>query len=699
MSAGDAGGARGATTPWFTGKVRRNLVDMHIAADDPRFLASFDPAAYVENLRAARVQVAMIYANSHAGWCHWPTRVGAQHPGLHGRTMLREIFDACHAAGMDVVLYWSLIFDNWAYERFPGARIRDASGRASREPRAGAPAGSRYGVCCPNAAEYRAYTAAQVADFCGALEFEGVFFDMTFWPSVCFCPHCAARFRAEAGRDIPSVVDWSDPRWLAFQERREAWLAEFGAFATEAVRRGKPGATVNHQYSTAQAPWIQGVTERELGFCDYLGGDFYEDFAHQSFFCKLFRSLSPALPYEFHTSRCTDLTDHTTTKPVAELRVMNALTFAHRGATLFIDAIDPAGTMNPAIYHRFGEVFGDTQPLEPFLRGIPREDVAVFYGQDSKYDRRAAPRPADEAPSVAIPHRDAARQAGVTLSRAHVPFGVIGAANLGSLDRHRLLVLPGLQRLAPSDAGRIRAWVERGGALYASGLAAAEALGDLLGVEAEGWLPDPVTYAAPVAPGTDPLGDVDPRWPLMLTAPAARARVLGGAEVAATVVLPFTDPGDPSRFASIHSNPPGRPTPFPAVVTRRVGSGRTAWSASLLGAHRTQAHRDVFLSLLRSLVPGGFSVEADAPPVVEILVYDDQGAGRLLACLVNAQEVLPAVPVHGARVRVQLPAGRSAASARLLPDGPRLALQPAGGGASFLVPRVDVLTMVEITFA
>lgn len=61
---------------WYSGKVRRNLVDMHIEAWDERFLSALDPKAYIENLKTARVQAAMVYANSHVGWCYWPTQGG-----------------------------------------------------------------------------------------------------------------------------------------------------------------------------------------------------------------------------------------------------------------------------------------------------------------------------------------------------------------------------------------------------------------------------------------------------------------------------------------------------------------------------------------------------------------------------------------------------------------------------------------------
>jgi hypothetical protein len=689
---------------WFSGKVRRNLVDMHIEAWDERFMSAFDPAAYVTNLRAARVQAAMVYANSHVGYCYWPTNVGALHPGLKGRNVAREIFDACHAAGIDVVLYYSLVYDNWAYEHLPTARIVDATGRASREPKpfdplAGMPPdnGLRYGLCCPNSPEYRRYTENQVKDFCSQLDFEGVFFDMTFWPVPCYCGACADRYRQEVGGPIPEVVDWNDQGWRSFQKKREDWLVEFGTFATAAVKRHKPCASVNHQFSTAQAPWIQGVTERQREFCDYLGGDFYEDFAHQAFFCKLFRAISPSLPFEFHTSRCTTLADHTTMKSMDELRIMNALTFVHQGATLFIDAIDPVGTMNPAVYQRFGRVFEDTIPLEPFIGGEPLQDVAVYFSMDSKMDTREKPTKVTETLSSSMPHRAAAKQATATLGRAHLPCGVIGKSSIGRLDRHQVLVLADVQVLGPQEADAISAYVRGGGALYASGFAAAEALGDVLGVRPEGFFAQGVSYMTPTSFGLPLMPDVGAQNPLMVFTPMVKARALDPAEIAATVTLPYTDPNDPSRFASIHSNPPGLPTGSTALVMRRYGKGRALWSAASIESHRQSAHRAVFSTMIRSLMRGQFSYEISAPPAVEAVVCNQAEEKRIVVSLVNVQELLPPVPVCDIRVRLR--AGlRKAMSVRLLPNGPELEFATGTEWLEFVVPRLDVLSMVSVTF-
>lgn len=168
-----------ANRPWYAASYRRNLVDMHIEDWDAGFLARLDPQRYVELLCTARVQAAMVYANSHVGYCYWPTRSGRMHRGFGGRDVFGAIVEGCHAAGMDVVAYYSVIFNNYAYEREPEWRLLDSSGQPSREgERFHRWLKPRYGICCPNNPGYREFVVEQLRELCAGYRFEGFFFDM-----------------------------------------------------------------------------------------------------------------------------------------------------------------------------------------------------------------------------------------------------------------------------------------------------------------------------------------------------------------------------------------------------------------------------------------------------------------------------------------------------------------------------------------
>ena len=64
---------------WYSDRYRRNLTDMHIADWHSDFLSRFSPETYVENLKLAHINYAMLYLQSHAGLCYFPTESGILH--------------------------------------------------------------------------------------------------------------------------------------------------------------------------------------------------------------------------------------------------------------------------------------------------------------------------------------------------------------------------------------------------------------------------------------------------------------------------------------------------------------------------------------------------------------------------------------------------------------------------------------------
>ena len=206
---------------WYSGSFRRNMMDMHIEDWDESFLSRFDAREYVDLLKKARIQSTMLFANSHVGYCYWPTPVGKMHGGLKGRDLVGELTDLLNKAGIHAILYYSCIYDNWAYDKDPSWRVIDMEGMSSRERNVRSILTGRYGVCCPNSQGYRDYVAAQLGDLAGRYDIRGVYLDMVFWPNVCFCGSCTERYESEVGGKIPIVIDWNDETWIRFQKKRE----------------------------------------------------------------------------------------------------------------------------------------------------------------------------------------------------------------------------------------------------------------------------------------------------------------------------------------------------------------------------------------------------------------------------------------------------------------------------------------------
>ncbi len=684
---------------WPAGAYRRFSVDIHVPDWHPDLLSHFDPEAYVDCMVRAGAQSLLHYANSHVGLCLWRTRLGRRHQAMGERDFFGEVVAACRRRGIHPLAYFSVLFDNAAYQDHPDWRLTYADGSQPQ---------GRYGLLCPNA-PYREYVAACLQEIAGQYDIDGVFCDMTFWPGLCYCRHCAARFQAEAGAALPRVIDWDDPVWRAFQQARQRWLVDFARRCSEAARAARPGITVNHQFSTVFHGWPVGVPLELRDACDYVGGDFYGGPAQHSLACKAYHSLSRTRPFEFHTSRTRLFTDHVTVKSMPEIAAEAGVATLHGAALMLVDYINMDGSLNPEVYDFLGRLSQQRAVWEPHLGGELCADVALYYDKESMYDPAANGTRID-GPQVAtggLPHLDAVLGAARALQRAHIPFGVVTNATLDQLGRYRAVVVPHVLEMTAAQAAVFRDFVQAGGGLCASGPSSLDRfaaggprflLEEVLGVRWTGRLGSTMTYLTPadaeLAQAVWPQDHVSFAGPMVAAAPVPAARIL------ARATLPFSPPEQgnclDSRFAAIHSNPPGlHPESAPAAVLHPFGRGQAVWTAAAFEARDEAVNRELFVHLLRRVVAPPFWFEADTHPAVEVTLFQQPERNRLVLALLNLQQDLPQVPVP-ARLRVRPPAGCQIQRVLRLPDqtpvpsvaqGPyaAFAADPCGGLAMFAI--------------
>ena len=161
---------------WPAQTYRRLLVDTHVPDWDDRLLASFDAADYVSTIAGAGFQSLMQYANSHAGLCLWPTKVGQMHRNMKSRDYFGEVMEECRRHGLHRVAYYSLVFDDWAYQTHPDWRVVSPD---YTEPQRH----ERAGAVCINS-PYSDHAHACIQELVGNYDFQSIFFDMTFWPTI-----------------------------------------------------------------------------------------------------------------------------------------------------------------------------------------------------------------------------------------------------------------------------------------------------------------------------------------------------------------------------------------------------------------------------------------------------------------------------------------------------------------------------------
>jgi hypothetical protein len=685
---------------------RRMLVDMEIPAWPEGALSAYDPRAMADLYARAGASAVMFACKALTGLCLWPTQVGEVHPGLAGRDVIAETVAALADRDIAGCAYYSVIFDNWAFETHPEWRIEFVGGwRPQKAP------SDRHGTCCPNNPGYRDYVANQIADLYGRYPFECAFCDMSFWPGICGCRHCRDRYRAEAGAEFPATVDWTSTEWCAFAAARERWIDEFQGFVTASIRDARPGIAVYHNFAVGPVHWTHAVPFSVTEHSDFLGGDLYGDEVEQLVVMKLMNNLSRSRPVEYMTFVTTDTSEHVQLKRPERIRAQVLAAAAESAAFMFIDAIDPAGTANGGDYDRIRPAFEELRRLEPHLGGTAIEDVAIYFSNESKVrlDERGTPLAEISGRWRGYPHLDAIRGACRALQRAHIPFGVITRRQLTELARYRVLVLPNVTRMDDAEVAAIREYADRGGRVYASkytslvhtrGAGGKDfMLADVFGVHLASEDDSPMAYAKPASARAADL--IAPqRYLSSSSADASHDSSLlrladnPEGEMLATLSLPYAHPaiGDMNdhKWASIHSFPPTDDTSRPVIVEHGFGAGRVVYSAFDLERVDADADERLFSGLVRDLLGDQWSVQCETHPRVWLAAFrhsDD-------AIRVALANLPPAVDTD-ATLRIRAPRGARFVSLENLGSGDRIDFrQEASGVLICTLKRIPELTML-----
>lgn len=679
---------------WFEKSYRRNLVDMHIEDWNPEFLSEFDPDVYAGLLKTANVKSVMIYMNSHVGCCYWPTKSGYVHRQMRNGDKMGRLIDLCHEQGMDVILYMSLLANNRAYETHPEWRTAGPDGSSTRSR------GGRFGGCCGNSPGYRQFVDEQVKEICARYEAEGIFFDMATSGGLCYCKSCRERYKRETGKEIPTVIDWNNPDWVEYQQVRKRFVTDFALYAYNTVKKYKPEWTVEHNSSPFRLiDWRMGCSIDTVRANDFVGGDIYGEPIEQSLTCKFFDSITPNKPFEYMTSRCgPHLVDHTTTKP-RELLELNAFySLAHNGAFMFIDAIDPKGTLNPAVYELMGDIFRKMEYYEPYTGGEMCADVGIYLSMESDFredDTDLSKISAFYSPGLK-PHLDGLHGVTRVLKEKNVPFGVVTNNAIKSIKQYQVIVLPDINIMGEDEKKALCEYVQNGGSLYISGSRLPDLVQSLIGAGLKGKTRENVTYVEPAKAGETLFEGVNLGSPLMVDdyQTLIESEGLAPEEILATITLPYTDPKE-TAFASIHSNPPGKATDDPAIICKRYGKGRVVWTSSALETNGSEPHKELFFRLIKMLAQRPFAFESTAPKPVEIITYYQKDNRRYIVNVVNAQEQIPPISADDIKIRLNTK-GIQPAYIKDVSTGNNLDFHIDGLFAEFSVPRLEIYEMIEV---
>ena len=679
---------------------RQVHLDFHTSGEIADVGADFDAKAFVETLKAARVNSITCFAKCHHGYSYYPTEVGVRHPTLK-RDLLGEQVEACHAAGIKVPAYISVVWDEHTAERHQEWLQVDREGKQVGRT----PLGDRgWRWLCMNT-PYADYVAAQTEEVLRTYPVDGIFFDIVMQTRPgCLCNACRAELRTNGN-------DPSDDAALREQSLKIA--RDFMRRMTTLVHGIRPQASVFYNSRLRVSADPHAGVRPELPYYTHAeieslptGGWGYN---HFPVYARYFQTLGKdimGMTARFHKS----WSDFGGIKHTAALEY-ECFSMLASGAKCSIgDQLHPRGALEQPAYDLIGEVYRSVEAKEPWCREAHAvAEIGVMLAQGQPTSGQAvgglagASGPTNDA-------RDTDEGAMRVLLESKRTFHFVDLE--ADLEDYKLVILPDSIRVGPALAMKLREYVAQGGALLLTGESGLDPAGNAFAVRDAGLV------SKGPSPWSTPFVRVDTSEPLAGEIEAMDHVVYErgwsveperGTEVLAHVVAPYFN-RDHVRFNSHAQSPPavspGAPLPpnAPAAVTRR---GRVGYvSFPLFRAYRRSASRvyRTLLSNLIDLLAPERLVEGSLPTSAQVTVTQQPTAGgRLIAHVLSyAAErrtaqidvIEDVIPLHD--VQLKLRTGFRPSRVYEAPSSAPLTYEWKDGQVSVRLPRVEGHAMVVV---
>ena len=671
---------------WHEKLYSRMLIDNHITDCDSRYMTAFSSENYVDMVKLAGVESSMVYACDHNGNCYYPTKVGHTHTGIGNRDIFGDTVSLLRKNNISPIAYYTILYHNDSAKRLPQARMKDINGLERN---------GRYRFTCPNSPDAQEFFKTQIREIL-SYDVDGIFIDMTFWPMVCQCDSCKKLF----GKEIPQIIDWNNPEWVSFQRFREDSIASFAMQLTDFCKQIKPQISVTHQFSPVLHGWFLGQSSGIAAASDYASGDFYGGKLQQRLGAKVFAAYSKYQPYEFMTSRCVSLSDHTSTKSPEELFIHALTTLANAGAFFFIDAINPDGTLEKNFYTGLGKV---VKALEPYKQLAEKHnpqldaETGLYFSMSSCVDDELnninLASFSDKRTNMDFRHNyilDEVLGTAEVLTQMHVPYQIITDSTC-DLSKYKCIIINNAKYMTEEEVSRLRNFALNGGTLIVTGKTSLcdrfghttgnFALADVMGVNYSGHDSERVNYTH--------IGDK-----LILSKTPAPLVTAATAESKGFINLPDFGVDDHDNYASIHSNPPGKTTEFTAVSINLCGKGKCLYIAGSLLMLRQYTQQTFAKELLKEFLPAFVTETENLPGSVEITRLRSKDSSTLLVGVVNYQDELPNIPLFN--VSISFDAGFVPVSIKRASDGADCDFSVSGTTVKLTIPRLDDGDIFEI---
>jgi len=660
--------------------VRQIHLDFHTSPAIPDVGIDFDPEEFVSTLQNAHVNSITIFAKGHHGYSYYPTEIGVPHPHLQRLDLMGEMITACKAAGIRVVTYTTLTWDELAWETHQEWRQITPEGCfAGIEP---SPLKPGWKNLCMNSG-YGDYVLDQMVEILETYDADGMFIDIvTYFDQPCVCATCLAQMQKEG-------VDPTDPIALrGFMRRSERRFVERAA---RVIHARKPDQSVffnarlkiDWDPELGMRPELDAYTHLEI---EALPGGAW-GYDHFPLSVRYFQTLGK--PIVGMTGRF-----HTVWGDFGGLRNRAALAFesfqalAHGAAVSIGDQLHPRGRLNPAVYQRIGEVFAEVEQREQWSIGSEHlPDIGVVVATTGLVTHEGEFNEAD-------------RGALHVLEQLHHQFEFIDAD--GDLSRYRLVILPDATPMNEALADRLRTYLDKGGRLLITGRSGIDEnrndfyLSQEMGVHLVGpapYAPDYLVLGQELGKGLDAMSHVCEQQGVQIEAG-------DDTQVLAWSGYPYFN-RTWDHFCSHQYAPMARVSDDPVIVQKDnvIYIARPLFTEYAMTGRCI--HRDVLGAAIRRLLPEPRILESTLPTtakviarrlgddlILHLLNYVPQRRGKTLDIV---EDVIPLYDVS-LSVRVESEPMR----VMIQPEDVSLVWEWEGVGAHFTIPVIDGYQIVVL---
>ncbi|HEV2275524.1 MAG TPA: alpha-amylase family protein [Acidobacteriaceae bacterium] len=686
---------RNLTPPSLENQFRGYIVDHH-SPDPPAITyANFDPDQWFRLYEEALLDHVWVFYKGHHGEAYYPTKVGHEHPGLK-IDFVHAFSERLKRKGIAFHAYYCIGFDDWAVLNHPAWALLGEDGANRRvEPKENWHSMGQWHWACVNT-PYRQYVLQQLTEIVQGYAPDGLFLDIVGQP-LCYCADCSRLYRSRYGHEIPrgaaAVRDWQETSEFLYQTTQLGFVKE--VISTVRGLGSRAAITINGGHL---------VFRSEL--MDLLDYTFAEPFAGNYLSAMFARGtgklpqIGPGLvawPYD--------------PSPASVFQAEAAMIAAQNCRVfMYSETMHQDGSLDPLWFREMGAGYKDIEQIQPYL--VDRDSVssvAIVFSEKTRFKDRL------DVPGILKGAMEAS-------ACSHFPSDILPDRKLTAetLRAYGSVVLPEVSILSPEEVEALTEFVEGGGLLIATGVSGTRdtngqaranfAIADLIGCDFEAKVE---TYAqnlwgSYLERSNDEFWKALPDATFAVEPPLVRVKPRAGAKVLATHTLPATvwkkdTDHDEQDWVNWEPPPPGKTTPWPAIVETARGKGKTVYLSFDLYGMVSRGFRwplELHSRLLRSSPAAPpLRVEIDDRAGVGTTFYKRREKAELIVHQINRTVPLrngEVTPIPGGRLILNPSYFQATACSQVFPSRRDLPLVRGAGSIEVQLPEVGIHSVVTL---